>query len=333
MNDNFGQAMNHITGNDPVQPALLYGFSVLSRQNLAKFQAIWPQIEAERREEIMQMLVEIAEHSFEVDFEPIFILGLNDPAPEVQVNAIEGLWESESVALIPPLIHLLKTGQTIAVRQAAAQALGQYIYLGEIEEIDQTAFMVTQQALLQTIRNAQEDLDIVRRAIESISFSGDKGIAQIIENAYYHDDEKMQISAVFAMGRNGDAKKWKSLVLTELDNHNPKIRFEAVRAAGELQLSEAASKLIHLVQTEVDSEIQQSAIWSLGQIGGEVARETLEELLDSDDEALQTAAEEALDELILWSSKDIEEFFSYTISTGEDDMHIVDFNGGETNNH
>lgn len=328
MSDNFTQALNHITGDDVILPSQLYGFSVISNKNLEVFQTAWPKIEDKRREKIMVNLVEIAEHSFEVDFEPIFIIGLSDSNSEVQASAIEGLWQSETPALIPALIHLLKTGPTAKVRAKSATALGQFIYLGELEDIDETSYDVVQQALLQSIRNGNEEMEVVRRSIEAISFCSADGIHQIIENAYYSDEELMRVSAVFAMGRHRHADIWKEIVLTELDNTNAQIRFEAARAAGELQLKEAVPKLIELIEQEADGEIQQNAIWSLGQIGGEQAQEILEAMLNNDDEAISTAAEDALDELMLWSGENLEELFSYTIGDeDDDDIHIVELNG------
>ena len=328
MSDNFTKALNHITSDEAIQPSQLYGFSVISKENLDKFQTAWPKIESDRREKIMVNLVEIAEHSFEVDFEPIFIIGLSDANPEAQANAIEGLWQSETPSLIPPLIHLLKTGQTAKVRAKSATALGQFIYLGELEDIDETSYDVVQQALLQTIRDSDEEMEVVRRSVEAISFCSADGISQIIENAYYSDEELMRVSAVFAMGRHGHADTWREIILTELDNTKAQIRFEAARAAGELQLKEAVPKLIEMVDQEADGEIQQSAIWSLGQIGGEQAQAVLEEMLNDDDEAISTAAEDALDELMLWSGENLEELFSYTIGDeDDDDIHIVELNG------
>ena len=328
MSDNFTQALEHITGDEAIQPTQLYGFSVMSKENLDAFQSAWLKISDERREQIMASLVEIAEHSFEVDFEPIFIIGMNDTLPEVQANAIEGLWQTASPSLIPPLIHLLKTGQTAKVRAKSATALSQFVYEGELEEIDETSYEVVQQALLQTIRDGNEALEVVRRAVEAISFCGQEGIRQVIENAYYHDEELMRVSAVFAMGRHGHADIWKEIVLTELDSSNPQMRFEAARAAGELQLKDAVPKLIELVDQEADGEIQQNAIWSLGQIGGDQAQEVLEQLLASEDEAISGAAEDAMDELMLWSGENLEDMFSYTIGDeDDDDIHIVELNG------
>jgi len=307
----FAQSLQHIAGEESLTPSLLYGLSMMTKENLAEFEAVWPKIDSDRRQIIMQQLVDIAEQSFEVDFDPILILGLKDPDSEVQALAIGGLWEDESSVLIPSFIYLFKQGQTSRVRAAAATALGRYIYLGELEEIDDTAVMVVEQALLETIRQPDEDIEVIRRAIEAISYSGREGVEQIIESAYYHEDELMRVSAIFSMGRSYN-KKWESIILAELDNINPAIRFEAARACGELELKEAVDKLIELIDIEADTSVLQNAIWSLGQIGGFKAQGVLERLSASPDEAISVVAEDALNELLLFSGM-MDDFFDFAL--------------------
>ena len=106
----------------------------------------------------------------------------------------------------------------------------------------------------------------------------------------------MRISAVFAMGRSADPV-WRELVVGELESPNPEMRYEAARACGELEISDALSTLIDLVETDPDPEVQEMAIWALGRIGGKEARRVLEACCESENEALRQAAEEALDEL------------------------------------
>jgi HEAT repeat protein len=48
---------------------------------------------------------------------------------------------------------------------------------------------------------------------------------------------------------------------------------------------------------DADPEVQEAALWALGQIGGDRARKILERYCQAEDEAIQTAAEAALDEL------------------------------------
>jgi len=90
-------------------------------------------------------------------------------------------------------------------------------------------------------------------------------------------------------------------VLAELDSDNSEIRFEAARACGELEMSEAVPRLIMLIDEVDDTEVQEMCIWALGRIGGQTAREALEACAESDNEALALAAEESLEELSLFT--------------------------------
>jgi hypothetical protein len=106
------------------------------------------------------------------------------------------------------------------------------------------------------------------------------------------------------MGRSAD-ERWSPIVQHELHNPNPQIRFEATRACGELQLREAAEELVELTD-DVNQAIREMALWSLGQVGGNLARRTLERYTESDHDAMREAAQEALQEL---------EFFYGDLST------------------
>ncbi len=302
MTTNFEVALEHITADGTLKISVLYGFSMMTAQNLSAFATVWPTISPLKRLKIIRNLVELTEENFDLNFDPIFLLALNDSEAGVQTEAIQGLWENESPTLIPLFIHLLKEGQTPSVRAAAAKALGRFVYLGEIEEIDETGRFMAGQALLKAIKKPAEDIEVVRRAIESIAFSGQDGIEDIIENAYYHENEQMRISALFAMGRNYN-KRWGKFVVAELDNHNPEFRFEAARTCGELELKPAVGRLIQLIAEEVDTEVQLNAIWALGQIGGATARKVLEDITLLPDPIFNQAAEDALNELLVMSGQ------------------------------
>jgi HEAT repeat protein len=82
-----------------------------------------------------------------------------------------------------------------------------------------------------------------------------------------------------------------------MKSSEPEMRFEAVRAAGELELTDAADELADLTEDD-DHQVREAAIWSLGQVGGEVAREALTQLLEqADDEDMQDFIEEAIENL------------------------------------
>jgi HEAT repeat protein len=328
MTKSFNDQLNQIATETELHSSSLYIFSKMNRESLSIFRSVWPTIPTQRRRDVIQELVEIGEVNFEVYFDPVFLLGLADEDAEVRASAINGLWEHEDPALIGPLVHLLRTDEAAIVRAAAATALGRFIYMGEVEEIDQHQALLAEEALLDTIHQVAEDIEVQRRAIESIAYSSEPAVVQIIENAYYDENEKMQISAIFAMGRSANAN-WRPQVIAELESDNSEIRFEAARACGELEAGDAIPKLVEIVEEDPDLQVQEMAIWALGRIGGPVAREVLEEYLESDVEAIALAAEEALDELNLFTDSldlldiednddDFDEWFDANDSNGLD---------------
>ncbi len=274
----------------------LYGFSDLTRAETQLFQEVWSLLDTERRRWIIQSLIDIAEASFEVNFNPIFRLCLSDEDEVVRSWAIEGLWEDEDLALAALLVRLLRDDPSESVRAAAATSLGRFVLLGELGKIEAAPAMMVEDALLGAIYDPYETLDVRRRAVESIAYSSQAQVQDIIEMAYCDDEEKMRISAVFAMGRSADPL-WHEMVIAELDDPNPEMRYEAARACGELEASAALSALIDLIEADPDPEVQGMAIWALGHIGGKEARRVLEACCESEDEALSQAAEEALEEL------------------------------------
>ncbi len=312
----FKDVLTTLATDEVLHTSLLYHLSKMDRQMLDAFREMWPTIAIQRRRDIMQELMELSEVNFEVDFGPVFMLALGDEDAEVRETAIQGLWENESPTLITPFLHILRTDEAVNVRAAAATALSKYIYLREIEELDPTYVAPIEQALLEIIRTPTEDIEVRRRAVEAIAFSGEEGIPEIIENAYYDDNVKMRVSAVFAMGRSADSR-WLPRVLAELDSPINEIRYEAARACGELEARKAVPRLVELARQDPDIEIQEMAIWSLGKIGGDEARDALISLADSENEAVAFAAEDALDELNLFSG--VLDMFSYDPDNPDDD--------------
>ncbi|NLE99628.1 MAG: HEAT repeat domain-containing protein, partial [Anaerolineales bacterium] len=106
--------------------------------------------------------------------------------------------------------------------------------------------------------------------------------------------EKTRVSAVFAMGRSA-SHRWDSQVRQELFSPNPEMRYEGARACGEIGIDEAVPELEELAD-DVDPEVQEAALWALGQIGGSRARQVLERYALSENEAAREAAEAALAE-------------------------------------
>ena len=312
----FSVILNHLQEVDhPFPPKDLYHFSDLNPSDLAALERVWPSVPTERRRNVVDDLSEISEANFEVTFEAVFRLGLEDEDAEVRATSIRSLWEAEGLDLIAPFIEFMQRDPAPEVRAAAAIALGSYVYQGEMEEIPGRQARRIEEALLQVMRG-DDTPEVRRRALEAISFSGRPEIPGLIEAAYASSDDRFRVSAVFAMGRHGNAGRWAKPVLAEMENGTPELRFEAARAAGELKLTEAVPGLTQLVE-DGDPQVREAAIWSLSQIGGPEPRRVLTELLalTDEDEEEHDFIEEALDNLDF-----TDEMHNFTpFDLGEDD--------------
>lgn len=272
----------------------LYLLSDLDTEDVAQVRDVWPNLPAELRQHLITLLMDIAEADFEVDFGAIFRIGLEDKDAGVRTTAIEGLWEDQDVRLVPPLVARLQD-EAMSVRAAAATSLGRFVLAGELGKIRPDPFSQACEALLAVCQDTAEHFEVRRRALESLSYVDTEDVVTLIREAYEAPQEKVRVSAVFAMGRSADTR-WAPQVKQELFSPNPELRYEAARACGELQLSDTVAELEELTE-DVDAEVQEAALWALGQIGGDKAREVLERYCRSECEATRTAAEAALDEL------------------------------------
>ena len=277
----FAQLLDRLKNPDQPFPAAdLYHLSDLGRP--------------ERRRAIMVDLGESGEANLVVQFEGGFRRALEDEDAQVRAAAVANLWEVETPALIAPFLELLRADPDAGVRAAAASALGRYVYLGEVEELPARHARRVEEALLAVIRGGDE-LEVRRRALEARSFSSRPEVGDLIAEAYGSPERLWRISAVFAMGRSADPR-WAQAVLAELESGDPELRYEAARAAGELELQEATPGLKKLVD-EGDVQVREAAIWSLGQVGGDEARAALLDLLQAAGDEERDFLEDALENL------------------------------------
>jgi HEAT repeat protein len=296
--------------------ALLYCLSNLEAKDAERVREVWPHRPVALRRRLITRLMELAEADFTLDFGAFFRLGLEDVDAEVRQISIEGLWEDQDVRLVPRLAAILQGDEAISVRAAAATSLGRFILLGELEKIRPQPRAAAFQALLAACQTPDEHVEVRRRAMESLAYVGDEAVVEMIMEAFTASEEKLRVSAVFSMGRSADTR-WNHQVQQELFSPNPEMRYEAALACGELQLSEAVSRLEELAE-DVDSEVQGAVLWALGQIGGDQARKILTYYCDAENEATRAAAETALEELEFLHG-DLSELFDGLIRDSDDE--------------
>lgn len=314
-----------------LNPRYLYRLSDLEGSELEKLINIWPNISLWRRQALMEDLEHLAEINNLLSFESICRFALGDDDPRVRFLAVRSTMIYERPDLSPIYLDILENDPAVDVRAVSASALGKCVYLGEIDKIPKESLRRIEDSLLKVVKGS-DDIQVRRRALEALGYSSRKEVSPLIEEAYASEDQNWLISALFAMGRSYN-KKWNNKVLDMLESDNEVIRFEAVRAAGELELSEAVPILLEYLNGE-DWNVHMASIWSLSQIGGTGIEEVLEQLLNqSKNEEEIKHIEEALDNLAFTQgiqlygildypeSQDVEEWMNDLHS--EDDSELV----------
>lgn len=260
----------------PLAQARLEALSDLDAGGLERFQAIWEQLPAARRAELVARLHALADEKIELTFERIHRLALDDAEAEVRRLAILGLWECEDPGLARPLARVLSRDPAPAVRTEAATALSAFVMLGELDRLPEELLHYLEQSLLHAAAH-DESPEVQRACIESLGYSSREEVPALIRAAYAREDEAWKRCALVAMAHSADAP-WAPIVLEELLNPAPALRLEAARAAGELELRQALPRLLDLLD-DAQEPIRRAAIWSLGQIGGDAAARALTRLL------------------------------------------------------
>lgn len=287
-----------LSGDEMPSVAELSVLSDLTVEEMARVRSVWSMIPEEKRFRTVESLVRVSEENLHLILGRFLRIAMEDDSPRVRVQAIHGLWDDDSEDLIGPLIHLLLNDPEGDVRAAAAGALGSYVLAGELEELDVSYAMRVEEALLAVLHSDTEPLDVQTRALESIAFSGEVGIRQLIEDAYYSPYEEMQVSALRAMGRSADVR-WRAAVRTELENGSAEMRAAAAVAAGELDARAARAELLSLLD-DPSQDVRLSAIFALGRVGGREAKEALRLVSESEMTLEAEAAEEALEEALFF---------------------------------
>jgi HEAT repeat protein len=283
---------------DTITTSDLFVLSDLSLAEMERVQARWYDIPVVQRRGLVKHLTASVNDYLELHLGRLLRIAVHDSDAQVRRLAIEGLWEDTGTDLIGVYVQILNQDGDSAVRAAAAEALGSYVLAGELDELDAALAMRAEQALLAIVHNQAEPLTVQCKALESIAYSGETGLHQLIEDAYYSPHSEMQISAVRTMGRSADVR-WRKFAQSELSNPSPEMRAEAAKACGELEAKSATQELISLLNDD-DHEVRLAAIEALGHLGGKAARDALRAIASGDDPDDAAKAEDALDEILVY---------------------------------
>lgn len=266
--------------------------SGLTRERMDELGRAWPGIDVRRRRRVVQELAELAEDNVDLDFDAVFLRGLDDDDADVRVASIRGLWEHEGADLIHPLLRLLKGDESPTVRAEVALALGTFVLQAEFGRLRERCFADVEAGLRRVLDDPDEVEEVRARAVEAVGPHDSAWVRQAIREAYESGAHRLKASAVFAMGRSCEPR-WLPLLLRELASDDAEMRYEAAVACGSVGDESAVPALISLL-SDPDDEVSQAAVGALGEIGGTEARGALMELAAGPSQPLRGAAAEAL---------------------------------------
>lgn len=299
-----------------------FALSNLTRAGADVVRRLWPRLAVESRRRVLDVLLDGADVYLDVDVNSFLATILDDPEAELRQLALETLAESEPAPeILGPIIQRLQRDEDDAVRAAAAAALGYYVLAGELDELDAALAMRAEEVLMTVLTDPAEPIAVQRRALESIAYSGELGVRQFIEDAYYSPYEEMRLGALVAMGRSADIR-WRRLARAELSNPSPAMRAEAAVACGELEVRSALSDLLALLEDD-EQMVRLAAIFALGRLGGKPAHRALSSIAASDTEEAE-AAELALEEMLFYAGENADAYPLFEEADAEDDFDDLD---------
>src|SRR5687767_4167013 len=113
----------------------LQEFSDIGTDELQSLLEAWPRVKPSRKSTLLKELDALADADTLVSFDDLARALLTDSDPNVRVQAIRLLDESENTKLVPAFLDRLKNDPDVNVRAEAANALNLFVDLGELEKI------------------------------------------------------------------------------------------------------------------------------------------------------------------------------------------------------
>jgi HEAT repeat protein len=293
----FRDVLSHLADqNQPFPAKYLQYFTDMPEEQAGLFADTWKELPNLRKISILEDLDELGEHDTLMDFSAIGKIALEDGDAGVREAAIRLIWECEEKSFIPRVIDLLDKDPSSRVRASAASLMGRFVYMGETDDLPESLNDRVVNSLLKAYKNDPDKL-VRRRALESLGYSCREEVTQLIKQAITNNDNEWLASCLYAMGRSADPA-WSAIIQKHFTHPDDAVREEAVRAAGELELTHTRETLLDLLENEENEDILAAAIWSLSQIGGKGVRDAINKMAENvDDDELLDFIEDALDNL------------------------------------
>jgi hypothetical protein len=193
-------------------------------------------------------------------------------------------------------------GQPQELRARAAISLGPALEQVDTEGFDdadaedlpitEATFQRVQHALRAAYLDGSSPKELRRRALEASVRAPQPWHRDAVSAAFAGGDEEWTLTAVFCMQY---VKGFDRQILEALNSTNPDIHYEAVVAAGNWEVDAAWPHVARLLDEAADKPLLLAAIEAAAAIRPDAARNVLGDLLESDDEDIADAAQEAIE--------------------------------------
>ncbi|HEY2202815.1 MAG TPA: HEAT repeat domain-containing protein [Solirubrobacteraceae bacterium] len=289
----FERALQAVADQAPLPQAELDSLSMLEGDDLTRFQQSFVPLPADARARLVLGLQGAAEQRLRLDYSAVNRLALEDSDARVRLTGVRAALEDRSPYLLTRLLEMVGSDPSTDVREAAAEDLGRFTLLAELEDLDAESTARLRTRLQQVIADETQAPRVRTSALASLGYFSDAVIADQLATAFA--DPTLRLGAVRGMGRTADPR-WTERLMPILGSDDPQLREEAARALGEIEDERAVTPLAELVDDPAP-EVRLAVIEALGQIGGEDARQALLYLAEAPEDDIREAAEGALDEL------------------------------------
>ena len=311
----FNTVLDHLIDVEHAFPPSLWNqFSDLSFDDVKLLKEKWNLVSPQRKVTLLQDLASLMDYDFQVNFDDFAKFCMNDDEPLVRTGAIRLLFEYDHKDMIDPMLDVLENDADEEVQATAATMLGNYVYKGELEELNAADKKRVEEALLRAIDDSNAVV-LQRRALEAVSYSSREEVNPLILAAYEKIEKEWKITALFSMGRSAN-RQWEKIILHNLDSDEPDIQFEAIGAAGEMYLESALPKLIEIAENgdELEQPIRMAIARALENIGGVESISILTRMLEwTDDDEEVELIEQAIEYASFTNAVKMPDMFGFSM--------------------
>jgi uncharacterized protein (UPF0147 family) len=254
----------------------------------------------------LEHLTQLAPWEWPPNTAEVLAVILNDPGRTAADKALAADLAGELPSMDDTMAEVLlditgDAAQPDGVRRNAAISLGPVLEMTDIEGFDDVlseppilkeTFERIQSTLHRVYADASQPKEVRRRALEASVRAPQEWHAAAIRTAYTSGDDEWKLTAVFGMGW---VEGFDREIVEALGSKDPEIHREAVKAAGSQEVGGAWAHIAALIQSkQTEKSLRLAAINAAAGMPEEQAVRLLSDLVNSPDEDIAAAAEEAL---------------------------------------